>query len=389
MREVAVIGVGMTKFGELWNRSLRNLLTEAGLKAIKDAGIAGHQLDALYVGSMSAGRFVGQEHIAPLFLDYAGLADTHIPSIRCEAACGSGGAAFREAYISVASGLNDLVVAGGVEKMTDISGAEVTATLATAADQEWEVFFGMTFPGLNALIAKRYMHEYGATPDQLAQVSVKNHANACLNPLARFHRKITTEQVLEAQRIAEPLGLLDCAPVCDGAAAAILCPWEKAKKLVEKPIKVVGSGAGSDVLALHDRKDICTFEATREASKQAFDQAGIKLKDIDLVEAHDAFTITEVISIEDIGFFKKGEGAKATEDGLTALDGSQPVNPSGGLKARGHPVGATGLSQIVELVLQLRSEAEKRQIKGAKYGLAQNVGGIGATTFIQILEGQE
>ncbi|HIH97038.1 MAG TPA: thiolase domain-containing protein [Thermoplasmata archaeon] len=386
MREVAVIGVGMTKFGEMWNKSLRDLFTEAGMKALINANVSGSKINAMYVGSMSAGRFVGQEHIAPLVVDYAGLAETHIPATRIESACASGGIAFREACMTVASGMYDLVVAGGVEKMTDISGGEATETLATAADQEWEGFFGMTFPGLYALIATRHMHKYGTTPDQLAEVAVKNHANGCLNPNAHFRRKITAEQVLEATRVADPLGLLDCSPISDGAAAAVICPLKDAHKFVEKPIRVLASGQGTDTLALHERADICTMEATRYAAKAAFAQAGIKPKDVDLAEVHDCFTIAEITAIEDLGFVEKGKGGKATEDGMTRLDGEIPINTSGGLKAKGHPVGATGIGQVVELVEQLRGEAGKRQVSGAKRALAHNIGGSGASCVVHILE---
>jgi acetyl-CoA C-acetyltransferase len=386
MRDVSVIGVGISKFGELWEKSLRELFTEVGVKALDNSNVSGSEIDAIYVGSMSAGRFVGQEHIAPLVVDYAGLAERHIPAVRIESACASGGIAFREGYISVASGLYDLVVVGGVEKMTDISGAEATETLATAADQEWEGFFGMTFPGMFAMMARRHMHDYGTTPDQLAEVAVKNHSNAMLNPIAHFHRRITAEQVLEASRVAEPLGLLDCSPISDGAAAVVLCPTVKAKKYVDNPIRIAGSGQGTDTLSLHDRKDLCTMEATKRAAREAYERAGVTPKDINFAEVHDCFTIAEIIAIEDLGFAKKGEGGKVTEEGMTRLDGNLPINPSGGLKAKGHPVGATGVSQVVEAVEQLRGEAGKRQLKGVERGLVHNIGGSGASCAVHILE---
>jgi acetyl-CoA C-acetyltransferase len=386
MRDVSVIGVGISKFGELWEKSLRELFTEVGVKALDNSNVSGSEIDAIYVGSMSAGRFVGQEHIAPLVVDYAGLAERHIPAVRVESACASGGIAFREGYISVASGLYDLVVVGGVEKMTDISGAEATETLATAADQEWEGFFGMTFPGMFAMMARRHMHDYGTTPDQLAEVAVKNHSNAMLNPIAHFHRRITAEQVLEASRVAEPLGLLDCSPISDGAAAVVLCPTVKAKKYVDNPIRIAGSGQGTDTLSLHDRKDLCTMEATKRAAREAYERAGVTPKDINFAEVHDCFTIAEIIAIEDLGFAKKGEGGKVTEEGMTRLDGNLPINPSGGLKAKGHPVGATGVSQVVEAVEQLRGEAGKRQLKGVERGLVHNIGGSGASCAVHILE---
>jgi len=386
MRDVAVIGIGLTKFGELWDKSFRQLITEAGAKAILDSGISGEEIDAMYIGSMSSGRFVGQEHIGALVAEASGFSHLHIPSTRVEGACASGGLAVRQGYLSIASGMNDIVVVGGIEKMNDVSGTAATGTLATAADQEWESFFGVTFPGLYAMIARRHMHEYGTTKEQLAQVAVKNHKNGALNPNAQYRREITLEQAINATMVAEPLGLLDCSPVTDGAASIVLCAAEKAKKYTDKPIKIIGSGQGSDTLALHSRRDICTLDATVHAAKMAYKQANVTPKDIDLAEVHDCFTIAEICAIEDLGFVKKGEGGKAIENNITTLDGQIPINTSGGLKTKGHPVGATGVAQIVEIVEQLRGEADKRQVKDAKIGLAHNVGGSGATAVIHILE---
>ena len=386
MREVAVIGIGITKFGELWDKSFRQLIAEAGSKAILDAGIEGKEIDGMYIGSMSSGRFVGQEHVGALVADAAGFSHTHMPSTRVEGACASGGLAVRQGYLSIASGMNDIVVVGGMEKMNDVGGNDATATLATAADQEWEAFFGATFPALYAMIATRHMHEYGTTKEQLAQVAVKNHANGAKNPYAQYRREITLELAMNATTVAYPLGLLDCSPVTDGAASLILCTADKAKKYTDKPIKIIGSGQGSDSLALHGRRDICTLDATVHAAKTAYKQAGITSKDIDFAEVHDCFTIAEICAIEDLGFVKKGEGGKAIDNKITTLDGSLPVNTSGGLKSKGHPVGATGVAQMVEVTQQLRGEAEARQLKDAKIGLAHNVGGSGATCVIHIME---
>ena len=386
MREVAVIGIGITKFGELWDKSFRQLIAEAGSKAILDAGIEGKEIDGMYVGSMSSGRFVGQEHVGALVADAAGFSHVHIPSTRVEGACASGGLAVRQGYLSIASGMNDIVVVGGMEKMNDVGGNDATATLATAADQEWEAFFGATFPALYAMIATRHMHEYGTTKEQLAQVAVKNHANGAKNPYAQYRREITLELAMNATTVAYPLGLLDCSPVTDGAASLILCTADKAKKYTDKPIKIIGSGQGSDSLALHGRRDICTLDATVHAAKTAYKQAGITSKDIDFAEVHDCFTIAEICAIEDLGFVKKGEGGKAIDNKITTLDGSLPVNTSGGLKSKGHPVGATGVAQMVEVIQQLRGEAEARQLKDAKIGLAHNVGVSGATCVIHIME---
>jgi acetyl-CoA C-acetyltransferase len=387
MRDVAVIGVGLTKFGELWDKSFRHLIAEAGSKAILDSGVSGKDIDAMYIGSMSSGRFIGQEHVGALVADCSGFSHLHIPATRVEGACASGGLAIREGYLSIASGINDVVIVGGIEKMNDVAGTSATETLATAADQEWEAFFGATFPGIYAMIATRHMYEYGTTKEQLAQVAVKNHANGVFNPYAQYQNEITLEQVLKASMVAYPLGLLDCSPVTDGSASVVLCAAEKAKEFTSKPVKIIGSGQASDTLALHSRRDICTLDATVHAAKMAYKQAKITEKDIDLAEVHDCFTIAEICAIEDLGFVKKGEGGKAIDNKITTRDGEIPINTSGGLKAKGHPVGATGVAQIVEIVLQLRGDAQKRQIKDAEIGLAHNVGGSGATCTIHILEG--
>jgi acetyl-CoA C-acetyltransferase len=386
MRDVAVIGVGLTKFGELWDKSFRQLIAEAGSKAILDANIEGKDIDALYVGSMSSGRFVDQEHIGALVAEVSGFSHLHIPATRIEGACASGGLAVREGYLSIASGMNDIVVVGGIEKMNDVGGGAATDILATAADQEWEAFFGATFPAIYAMIATRHMHEYGTTKEQLAQVAVKNHANGALNPYAQYRSPISLETVLKSTTVAYPLGLLDCSPVSDGAASIILCAADKAKNYTDKPVKIIGSGQASDTLSLHGRRDICTLDATVYAAKMAYKQANLTSKDINFAEVHDCFTIAEICAIEDLGFVKKGEGGKAIDQKITTLDGSLPINTSGGLKAKGHPVGATGVAQIIELTAQLRGEAGKRQIKDAKIGLAHNVGGSGASCVVHIME---
>jgi len=386
MRDVAVIGIGLTKFGELWDKSFRQLISEAGSKAILDSGISGADIDAMYIGSMSSGRFVGQEHVGALVADASGFSHMHIPATRVEGACASGALAVREGYLSIASGINDVVVIGGIEKMNDVAGTTATETLQTAADQEWEAFFGQTFPGIYATIATRHMHEYGTTKEDLAKVAVKNHANGALNPTAQYQREITLEKALNATMVAYPLGLFDCSPVTDGAASVVLCAAEKAKQFSDKPVKIIGSGQASDTLALHARRDICTLDATVYAGKMAYNQAKIQPNDIDFAEVHDCFTIAEILAIEDLGFVKKGEGGKAIDNKISTLDGSKPINTSGGLKSKGHPVGATGVAQIVEVALQLRGEADKRQVKDVKIGLAHNIGGSGATCVVHIME---
>lgn len=383
MREVAIIGAGITKFGELWDTSFRDLCTEAGVKALEDANVSGEQIDAMFVGSMSAGRFVGQEHVGALVADYVGLAaDLHTPATRVEAACASGGLALRQAVSAVASGMSDIVVAAGVEKMTDVMDA--TDVLAGAADREWESFAGATFPGLYAMIACDYMHKYDLTREQLAQVAVKNHYHGSMNPIAQYQNIITQATVLKSTMVASPLHLFDCSPVSDGAAAVIVCPLDMAKEFTDTPIQIIASAQASDTIALHDRPDFSTMGATVAAGNSAFKQAKVERSDIDFVEVHDCFTIAELCAIEDLGFVKKGSAGKFTEDGETQLGGKLPVNTSGGLKACGHPVGATGIKQAWEAVQQLRGEAGKRQVEGAEIGMSQNVGGSGATVVTHI-----
>ncbi|WP_456481402.1 thiolase domain-containing protein [Methanopyrus sp.] len=384
-RDVAIVGVGMTKFGELWEMSFDDLFVEAGLEALEDAGMGGDEIEAMYVGNMSAGRFIDQEHVASLIADRSGL--TPIPCTRVEAACASGGLAVRQAVLAVASGMYDIVLAGGVEKMTDVTTEEATATLATAADQEWEAFHGVTFPSLYAMIARRHMHEYGTTREHLALPPVKNHRNATKNPKAQFQFEITVEQVIESPLVADPLRLLDCSPVSDGAAAVIVCPLEMAREFTDTPIVVRATAQASDSIALHDREDIATLKATVEAARTAYKQAGVEPEDVDVAEVHDCFSIAELVAVEDLGFVEKGEAGEAYYEGMFEIDSDYvAVNPSGGLKAKGHPVGASGVAQVVEIVEQLRGEAGKRQVDGAEIGLTHNVGGSGGTVVVHIFE---
>jgi acetyl-CoA C-acetyltransferase len=384
MRDVAIIGIGLTKFGELWDTSFRQLIVEAGVRATEDAGIDGKQIDGMYVGNMSAGQFIQQEHTASLIVDHAGLVP--IPCTRVEAACASGGLALRQAVIAIASGIHSIVVAAGIEKMTDILTGQTTGALATAADQEWEAYVGTTFPGLYALMARRHMHYYGTTEEQMAMVAVKNHHNACLNPCAQYHNEITVKDVLESTPITSPLKLLDCSPITDGGACVILAPAEIAREYTDTPIIVSGTGQASDALSLHDRLSLVSLRASARAAEMAYKMAGVEPSNIDLAEVHDCFTIAEIMAIEDLGFCKKGEGGKLTEEGETALDGRMPINTSGGLKGKGHPVGATGIAQAVEMVSQLRGEAGKRQVDGAEVGVIHNVGGSGGTAVVNVLK---
>lgn len=389
MRDVAIIGVGCTKFGEMWERSFRDIIVEAGTQAIEDAKLNGEEIEALYVGNMSGGQFINQEHIGSLIADYTGLAsELHVPATRVEAACASGGLALRNAVIAVASGYHDVVVAAGVEKMTDVETGVTVDALASAADREWEGFMGATFPALYAMVARLHMHRYGTTREQLAQVAVKNHHNAVNNPRAQFRNEITLETVTNSTMVADPFTLFDCSPITDGAAAVIVAPAEEARKYTDSPVYVLGSGQASDTISLHSRKDICTFGATVAASRRAYAMAGVGPQDVDLCEVHDCFTIAEILAIEDLGFVRKGEGGPATLAGDTAIGGRIPVNTSGGLKACGHPVGATGIKQAVECVEQLRGAAGKRQVAGARVAMTHNVGGTGGTAVCHIFSSE-
>jgi acetyl-CoA C-acetyltransferase len=380
---VAIIGVGLTKFGELWESSFSQVFVEAGINAIKDANIDGKDLEAIFVGNMSGGRFIDQEHVSSLIADHAGL--NPLPSTRVEAACASGGLALRQGVMSILSGFHDIVVAGGVEKMTDVLTGQTTHTLATAADSEWETFLGTTFPGLYAMMARKHMEEFGTTREQLAMVSVKNHSNAKHNPYAQYPFDITVDDVLNSSMVADPLRLLDCSPITDGAACVILASEKKAKEFTDSPVYITGSGQASGTIALHSRKQIPVVDATVNAAKEAYKRANIGAKDIQVAEVHDAFTIGEILAIEGLGFVDIGKGGKATEEGVTKIGGKIPVNTSGGLKAKGHPVGATGIAQAVEIALQLRGQATGRQTD-ADVGLSHNVGGSGGTAVVHIYE---
>ena len=380
MREVAIVAAGMTRFGELWESSLRDLFVEAASDAMRNAGV--DAVDDIYIGNMSGGQFVGQEHLAPLMADHLGLAG--VGATRVESACASGGAALRLGYLSVASGMSDVVLVSGVEKMTD--GADATQVLATAADQETEAYHGITFPGLYALIARAYMERYGATEEDLAWVAVKDHAHGALNPKAQFPRKITVEDVLSSTMVSDPLRLLNCSPVSDGAAAVILVPLEEASKYTDRPVRIRGVGQATGSMALADREDPTWLDAVAAAAERAYRMAGVGPEDIQVAEVHDCFSIAEVCCIEALGFVERGEGAAAAREGLTALGGRIPVNTSGGLKAKGHPVGASGVAQAIEIFHQLRGEAGERQVEGARIGLTQNMGGSGASAVVHIFE---
>jgi acetyl-CoA C-acetyltransferase len=380
MRDVAVVGVGMTPFGELWQHSLRSLSVEAALEAMRDAGA--DALDGVYLGNMAGGQFVGQEHLGPLLADHLGLRG--VPVTRVESACASGGVALRSAFFEVASGMSDLVLAVGVEKMND--GADATNVLATAADQETEAYHGITFPGLYAMIARAHMAEHGTTLEDLAAVSVKNHRHGALNPKAQFRQEVTQEQVMASSLVADPLRLLHCSPVSDGAAAVLLCALDRAKEFTDRPVKIRASGMATSSMALADRRDPAFLDAVSLSGSRAYHMAGLGPADIDVAEVHDCFSIAEICVLEALCFKEQGKGGEAARTGETALGGRLPVNPSGGLKSKGHPVGATGVAQVIEIVEQLRGEAGDRQVKDAAIGLTQNMGGSGGSSVVHIFE---
>ncbi len=374
-----VTGAATTKFGELWNASPRGLARHAVFEALKDAETLPSSVEALFVGNMLSGMLGGQEHLGAFFAEELGLT---VPAFKVEGACASGGLALHNAVNSLLSGQYTTVAVLGIEKMTDHKPEDVATALMGAGSEE-ERSAGATFPGLYAILARVHMREFGTTEEDLAAVAVKNHLHASLNPNAQFHNTLTVEQVMKSSRIADPLKLLDCSPISDGAAAVILSIHK-----TQRGVELSASAVATDTLGLAQRKDLTQLAATRDASQKAYAIAGVTEADIDVAEVHDCFTIAEVLAMEDLGFFPKGKAAAAIAQGKTTVGNGKHVvvNPSGGLKGCGHPVGATGVKQIVELVDQLRGIAGKRQVSGARVGLAHNVGGSGATAVIHILK---
>ncbi len=379
MRPVAIIGVGQTKIDEQWERSIRQIAVEAIRAALIDAGR--EDAGALFVGNMMSGILNSQNNLGPLVADWAGL---KVPAVKVEAACGSGGAALRCGLMAVASAEVDSALVVGVEKMTDRHPHEVTAALATAADADYEVEMGVTFVGLNALIMRRYMHEYGWKHADFAPFAINAHANAMHNPFARLHQKITLEDFEKSAMIATPINLLDASPIGDGAAALYIVPADTLKG--KRRILISASAAATDTIAIHDRSEPLFLGAASRSAKEAYQQAGIQPGDIDLFELHDAFTIMSALSLEACGFAGRGQGPRLGLDGNIKISGSIPVMTRGGLKARGHPVGATGVYQVAEVVQQLRGECGETQVADARIGMAQNIGGSGATIVTHILQ---
>src|SRR5580692_6596267 len=383
MRPVAVIGAGKTRFGAFPDRDLRSLAVEAGEKCLKNGNVSPAQVEAFYLGNFAGPSFVGQNHLAPYISTALGIHE--VPATRFEAACASSGSAFFHAVSGVASGLYDLVMVVGVEKMTSQPTPRVTEILASAGDCGGEIRAGSTFPSLFAMIARRHMHDFGTRKEHLAAVAVKNHANGALNPDAHMRKPITMEQALAGKPIADPLNLYDCSLISDGAAAVILAPIERAAEFAGKPVRILGIAQASDYVALDQKDDITTFPAVRAAAKKAYEGAGITARDVEFAELHDCFTIAEIVAMEDLGLVERGQAGFFSAAGETRRVGKLPINASGGLKSKGHPVGATGAAQICDVVQQLRCEAGDRQLKRHSLGLAENLGGSGATCVVSIL----
>lgn len=383
--KIAVLGVGTTKFGELWEVSPRTLVKEAVNEALEDAKLSLTDIEALYVGNMLSGILGAQENLGALFADELGMS---VPAFKIEGACASGGLAVHNAVNSVLAGTHKTVLVVGIEKMTDHDPSEIAHALMAGGHDE-ERASGVTFPGLYALLARAHMEKYKTTEKDLATVSVKNHYHASLNPKAQFQFEISIDQVLASPLIADPLRLLHCSPISDGAAVIIIGDTRKQKLGSRKPVYITASSVATNSLGLAQRKDLTALQAVQLAAKKAYRVADVKPQNIDVAEVHDCFSIAEIIACEDLGFFGKGKAAREIGKGETRLGNGRPVvNPSGGLKACGHPVGATGVKQIAEVVSQLRSEAGARQVKGAKIGLTHNVGGSGAIAVIHILKNE-
>jgi len=381
MRPVAVIGIGQVKIDEHWDLSLKELAGNAVFAAMQDSGR--QRVDSLYVGNMMSGSANKQQHLGSYIADWVGLRMHE--AIRIEAACSSGAAAFRSAVMAVASGQMDSALAVGVEKMTDSPIAEITTELATAADADYESDMGTSFVALNALVMQRYMYEYGWKHADFANFSINAHANGVHNPYARFNSPITLDAFEKAHVVADPINILDASPVGDGAAAAVIVPLEEALALNQVCIRVAGSGAATDTIAIHNRSNPLWLKAAELSSKQAYSQAGVTPAQIDLFEAHDAFTIMATLSLEACGFAEPGQGPRLALENQIIPTGRIPISTRGGLKARGHPVGATGMYQIVEVVQQLRHEAGETQVLDARVGMAQNIGGSGSNIITHIL----
>jgi acetyl-CoA C-acetyltransferase/acetyl-CoA acyltransferase len=380
MRRVAVIGVGVTKFGK-HERTSGELFAEAAVDALADAELPPGAIQALYYGNVVGGETEHQLHTGPQAASILGIPT--VPTTRFETACASSHAAFRHAVMEIAAGISEVVLVGGGERVLNVPTADSTEYFAYASDASWEQPLGLTFPGVFALVARAHMTKYGTTEAQMAAVAVKNHKHGALNPKAQFQKEITLDTVLKSPYIADPLKLYDCCPFTDGGAAVVLASEEFARGR-RRAVWVLGSAAASDSMLLGDKRDLSRVMATERAAKAAYQQAGKNPSDVDVAELHDCFTIAEIVATEGLGFFEPGTGGLAAENGLTSLGGKIPVNTSGGLKAKGHPIGATGAAQIAEVVTQLRGEAGPRQVDGASTGLTHTLGGNTATVLVSL-----
>jgi acetyl-CoA acetyltransferase len=386
MKKVAIVGAGQSRYGEFPEKGIKELFLEAyqDMVGSVDKGVDPRRIGAAYIGNLGSGGFqLG--NMSALVSEYVGLPYVH--TVRVENACASGGYAIVNAAMDVMSGAHDVVIAGGVEKMTDVSGVKQKYWLGVSGDTEYERLAGTTFAGLYALIAHRHMHEFGTTREQLSSVAVKNHANGALNPKAQFQREITIEKAIKSPYVAYPLNLFDCCSTTDGASAVLVCDADIATQFTDTPVYINGFGTSSDYLAIHDRISTVTLEGTKRAGQAAYKMAGISPKDIQTAEVHDCFTIAELLAYEDLGFCEKGKGGEFIEEGHSKIGGDKPVNASGGLKSKGHPIGSTGTGQAYEMFNQLRGSVQKpaRQVKGAEVGLIHNVGGSGGTVSVSIL----
>jgi acetyl-CoA C-acetyltransferase len=380
MRRVAVIGVGTTKFGK-HDRTSGELFAEAAGDAIRDADVAPSAIQALYYGNVTGGEGEKQLHMGPLAATLLGIPT--VPTTRFENACATSHAAFRHAVMEIAAGISDVVMVGGAERVLNIPTDAATEYFAYCSDASWEQTVGLTFPGVFALVARAHMDKYGTTEEQMAHVAVKNHRHGALNPKAQFRKEITVDMVLNSAYVADPLKLLDCCPFTDGGAAVVLAAEEVARQR-PRAVWVLASQAASDTMFIHEKRDLSRVMATERAAAAAYRQAGKNPADVDVVELHDCFTIAEIVATEGLGFFEPGSGGTAAEKGWTSLGGKIPVNPSGGLKAKGHPIGATGAAQIAEITTQLRGEAGARQVAGARTGLTHTLGGNTATVLVSL-----
>jgi acetyl-CoA C-acetyltransferase len=384
MREVAILGIGQTPVDEHWDKSLKELAGEAILAALSDANRV--SAEALFIGNMLSGILSKQENIGGLISDWIGLPGVEAEKV--EAACGSGAAAFRAGLIAISSEEVDSALVVGVEKMTESLPIETTEALATAADADYEAAQGLSFVAINALVMQLYLYTYGWKHTDFAPFSINAHANALHNPYARLHELITEEDYINARMVAEPINLLDASPTGDGAAAVLLVPANSITARNQRIIKIIGSASATDSIAVHSRKDPLWLSAAEKSVRKAYDQAGVGPNDIDFFELHDAFSIMSVLSLEACGFAERGKGPILGQEGDILINGRIPITTRGGLKARGHPVGATGMYQIVETVQQLRSQAAPTQVEGARIGMTQNIGGSGATILTHILKSE-